>query len=81
MIERIPEVSVLKLILLSEILEQLAARLSLIRIFIHGDVNGLPYKEVVEYLPSLLLDFFREEVGQLTRIEVRVVLLDQGLRA
>ena len=62
MIECIAEVAVLKVVLMSEIFEELAARFSLISVFIYGKIDGLPDKQVVEHFPALMLDFITKEL-------------------
>ena len=79
MVECIAEVSVLEIILLGEILQKFAARLLLVCVFIHSNIDRFSYKEIVEYFPSFLLYLFGEELCEFTRIKIGVELLDESL--
>jgi hypothetical protein len=79
MIECIPEVSVLEIELLGELLQKFTARLLLISVFIHSNIDSLSNKEIIEYFPSLFLDFFRQKIGKFTEIKVSEILMNQSL--
>ena len=66
-------------VLLCARLQKLAARLFLVCPFVEGIVNRLTNEEVVEDLPTLILNLFQEELLQLPIVKVSIVLLDQSL--
>jgi hypothetical protein len=65
-IKGIAKVSVLEIKLLGEILQKFAASLLLVSVFIHSNINRLSNKEIVEYFPTFLLDFFGQEFCKFT---------------
>ena len=70
MVESVPEVSILKIVLLSARLQQLTASLLVVATSVHGEVNGLPDEQMTENFPSSLFDLFRQESFDSTIIMV-----------
>ena len=70
MVESVPEVSILKIVLLSAGLQQLAASLLVVPTSVHSEVNGFSDEKMAENFPSMLLDLFGQESFNSTIIMV-----------
>lgn len=70
MVESVAEISILKIVLLSARLQQLAANLLVVSTSVNGEVNGFPDEQMTENFPSSLFDLFRQEIFNSTIIMV-----------
>ena len=70
MIESVAEVSILKIVLLSACLQQLAASLLVVPTFVHSEVNSFSDEQMAENFPSTLLDLIGQESFNSTIIMV-----------